>query len=70
MSQTFQKDYKTERTIDGVPREIAAGTIVVPTMTIHRSWEDRLTQRAPDDMLQISKELVDALREELAIQDS
>lgn len=68
MTTTCQNDYKTERTIDGVPQEIAPGTIAVPTMTIHRNQEDRLTQRAPDDMLQVSRQLADALREELTAQ--
>lgn len=62
MTQIFRKDYKTERTVDGAPRKIAEGVIAVPTETVNRSWEDRLAQRAPDDMLAICRSQVDAIR--------
>ena len=64
MALTFMTDYKIERTIDGVPRVIEDGVVAVPTKTINRSWEDRLAQRPPDEMLDKARALVDAFLDE------
>lgn len=64
MPLKFKTDYKTERTVDGAPREIEDGVVAVPTMTIDRTWEDRLAQRPPDEMLDEARSIVDAMLEQ------